>query len=91
VLGLVAAAILLAPWQLKFAVDARELYDRLCEDAQARVGRATNPWLVAAGFNYQALRAENAPKVARMSRLSGAVGALMVVQTLAWMSALALD
>ena len=27
VVGLVAAAILLAPWQLKFAVDARELYD----------------------------------------------------------------
>jgi hypothetical protein len=27
VLGLVAAAILLAPWRLRFAVDARKLYD----------------------------------------------------------------
>jgi hypothetical protein len=27
-LGLVAAAILLAPWKLKFAVDARTLYKR---------------------------------------------------------------
>jgi hypothetical protein len=33
VLGLVAAAILLAPWKLKFAVDARELYDELYEQA----------------------------------------------------------
>lgn len=33
VLGLVAAAILLAPWKLKFAMDARELYDELYEQA----------------------------------------------------------
>ena len=36
VLGLVAAAVLLAPWNLKFAVDAQQLYDELYEQAHAR-------------------------------------------------------
>jgi hypothetical protein len=33
VLALVVAAIPLAPWRLKFAVDARELYDQLYQRA----------------------------------------------------------
>ena len=33
VAGLVAAAILLAPWNLKFLVDAKQLYDELYEQA----------------------------------------------------------
>jgi hypothetical protein len=91
VLGLVAAAILLAPWQLKFAVDARELYDELYEQAATEAEAETLGWLAAAGYGYQSLRAENAPKVRRMSWLSGALGVLMVVQTLAWLAALAID
>ncbi len=35
VLGLVASAVLLAPWNLKFAVDARELYVELYKQALA--------------------------------------------------------
>lgn len=45
--------------------------------------------LAEAGYGYQALRNRNAAKVRRMSRLSGALGVLMVVQTLAWLAALA--
>lgn len=41
VLGLCASAVLLAPWQLKFAVDARELYDELYEQASAEVETGT--------------------------------------------------
>ncbi len=91
VLGLAAAAVLLAPWQLKFAVDARELYDELYQQALAESDADTLGWLAAAGFGYQRLREENAPKVRRMSWLSGALGVLMVVQTLAWLAALAVD
>ncbi|HEV7528484.1 MAG TPA: hypothetical protein VGO29_06275 [Solirubrobacteraceae bacterium] len=91
VLGLVAAAILLAPWRLKFAVDARELYDELYEQAAAEAEAETLGWLAAAGYGYQKLRAENAPKVRRMSWLSGALGVLMVAQTLAWLAGLAID
>jgi len=87
VLGLVAAAVLLAPWHLKFAVDAGELYEQALAEAEAD----TLGWLAAAGFGYQKLREENARKVRRMSWLSGALGVLMVVQTLAWLAALAVD
>jgi len=57
VVGLVAAGVLLAPWRLKFSVDARELHAELF-------------W---------------------MSRISGALGVLMVLQTLAWLAGLAVD
>jgi hypothetical protein len=91
VLGLVAAALLLAPWKLKFAVDAPELYEELYDQALAEAEGDTLGWLAAAGYGYQRLRAENANKVRRMSRLSGALGVLMVLQTLAWLAALAID
>jgi hypothetical protein len=91
VLGLVVAAILLAPWRLKFAVDARELYRDLYEQAAAEAPKDTLTWLATAGYSYQALREENARKVRWMSWLSGILGVLMVVQTLAWLAALAVD
>jgi hypothetical protein len=91
VLGLVAAGILLAPWQLKFAIDAEELYDELYEQALAEAAADTLGWLAAAGYGFQRLREENAAKVQRMSWLSGALGVLMILQTLAWLAALALD
>ena len=48
-------------------------------------------WLAAAGFGYQALRRETAPRVTIMSRCSGLLSVLMIAQTLAWLSALAVD
>lgn len=91
VLGLVAAAILLSPWHLKFAINARELYDEVYEQASAEAQEDTLGWLAAAGYGYQELREENTAKVRRISRLSGALAALMIVQTLSWLAALAVD
>jgi hypothetical protein len=91
VLGLCASAVLLAPWQLKFAVDARELYDELYEQASAEADTGTLGWLAAAGYGYQALREENARKVRLMSWLSGLVGILMIAQTISWLAALAVE
>ena len=91
VLGLVVAAVLLAPWNLKFAVDARELYRSLYDQAAAEAEEGTLGWLVAAGYGYQSLREENAPRVRRMSGLSAALGVLIIVQTLAWLAALAVE
>jgi hypothetical protein len=90
VLGLVVAALLLAPWHLKFAADPRELYDQLYEQAG---GEATDAfgWLASAGFGYQDLRNGNTAKVRRMLQLSGALAALMVIQTLSWLVALAVE
>lgn len=91
VVGLVIAAILLAPWRLRFAVDANELYDELYERASDEAEADTLGWLAEAAFGYQSLRAANASKVRLMSLLSGVLGVLMVVQTLAWLAALAID
>jgi hypothetical protein len=90
-LGLVAAAVLLAPWRLRFAVDARDFYGKLRSQAVSEERTGTFGWLAAAGFSYQALHTLNAPRVRRMSALSGALAALLVVQTLAWLTALVLD
>jgi hypothetical protein len=90
VLGLFAA-VLLAPWKLKFSVDATQLYDEFYEQAAAEADADTLGWLARVGYSYQALREENATRVSWMSRISGALGILMVVQTLAWLAGLAVD
>ena len=55
-------------------------------------GRGGHAWLAAsAGYGYQELRERNASRVGLMSTLSGALGLLMVLQTLAWLAALAVD
>jgi hypothetical protein len=91
VVGLVVAAVLLAPWNLKFAVDAHELYVELYEQASAEADADTLGWLAAAGFGLQNLREANTARVRRMSLLSGTLGVLMVAQTLAWLAALAVE
>jgi hypothetical protein len=69
VVGLAAAAVLLAPWDLKFAVDAEQLYDELYEPAVSEADAGTLGWLAAAGYGYEALRVENA-HVSRAGRSS---------------------
>jgi hypothetical protein len=81
VAGLVAAAVLLAPWDLRFSVDPRRLYDELYEAAAAEAEAGTLGWLASAGYGYKALRDANHRRVAWMSRISGALGVLMVLQT----------
>ena len=74
VLGLDVAAILLGRLaKLKFAIDARELYDELYEQAAREAPADTLGWLAEAGYGYQALREKNAKEVRRMSRMSGAL------------------
>jgi hypothetical protein len=87
-LGLIVAAVLLGPWQLRFAVNARTIYDRLYAQAAMEAPTGTLSWLAEAGFIQQSLHEENATRVRRMSWLSGALAALMVSQTLAWLTAL---
>lgn len=91
VLGLVGAACILSPWRMKFAVDARELYSELYDQALAEAGEDTLGWLAAAGYGYQDLREANTWRVRLMSTLSGLLGLLMVLQTLLWLAALAVE
>lgn len=90
VLALVLAAVLLSSWRkLTFAVDAPELYHQLYEQASAEAAADTLGWLVSAGYGYQELQVRNVRRVLWMARLSSLLGILMVVQTLAWLVALA--
>jgi hypothetical protein len=87
-LGLIVAAVLLAPWRLRFALDAREIYDQLRKAIASHEPTAGSEVLAAAGFIHQQLHEENATRVRRMSWLLGGLTALMVCQTLAWLAAL---
>ncbi len=89
VLGLAVAAILLAPWRLYFAVDAHDLYDKLRDQAISERLSETFDWLALAGFAHQEVYEENSANVRRMSWLSGVLAALMLAQTLAWLTAIA--
>ncbi len=89
--GLVVAAVLLAPWHMRFALNATEVYRELYEQASRETETNAVGCLVAAGFGYERLRAANASKVRLMSMLSGALGVLMVMQTLAWLADLAIQ
>jgi len=89
VLALVVAAVLLSPWRLRFAVDARNLYVQLYEQATTEASNGTLEWLANAGLGYQQLRGENEPRVRAMSALCALLSVLMVVQTLAWIAGLA--
>jgi len=88
VLGLVIAAVLLAPWKLRFAVDARELYTELYAQAVDEAEADTLGWLASAGYGYQQLRDQNVARVRIMSGLLTFLGSLMVLQTLLWLAAL---
>jgi len=50
VLGLIVGAVLLAPWRLKFAVDARDLYDYFYDDAASEASAETLGWLARCRF-----------------------------------------
>ena len=88
VLGLVVAAVLLAPWKLRFSVNARLLYAALYDKAAAEAQADTLGWLANAAYLYQDLREANARRVAVMSTLLTGLGLLMVLQTLFWLVAL---
>jgi hypothetical protein len=87
--GLVVAAVLLAPWRLRFALDAHVLYRRLYEEPSPAATSDTPVWLTAAGFAYQQARDENGLRVRAMSTLSAVLSAAMVLQTFAWVVQLA--
>jgi hypothetical protein len=90
-MGLVAAAVVLAPWPLTFAVDVHDLYEQLYPLALEDARDNSLHWLVEAGFGYQDLQRQNDRRVVWLSRLSAALGVLMVAQTVLWLLALRLS
>lgn len=89
--GLVLAAVVLAPWRLVFAIDAYRLYEALYSQAAEEALEGSSGWLATAGYSYQEVQEQNKPRVLWLSRLSGAIGMLMVTQTVLWLLALRLS
>jgi hypothetical protein len=87
--GLVLAAILLAPWDFRFSIAAPDLYDKIFAVASAEGPTDNLSWLVEAAFDYELLRKRNARRARRMGRMSSLLAFLVVVQTLAWLVDLA--
>jgi hypothetical protein len=69
---------------------ANSLRPAIREGCLRTASRCPN-WLVVAGFVHQAMHEQNTKRVRRMSWLSGALAALMVVQTLAWLATLVVN
>jgi hypothetical protein len=86
-LALVIAAVLLFPWRLRFAVDARSIHARLHAQAADEATSGGLGWLAGAGYLHQELQEENAMRVRQMSWLLGALAVLIVGQTTAWLLA----
>jgi hypothetical protein len=88
--GLVLAVGVLAPWRLEFSFDARDIYWRLNAQAKKEAAEDTLGWLATVGFTYEEMRRKNMEKVLLISRMSAALGVVMIVQTLLWILVLGL-
>lgn len=83
--ALVLSAIVLWPWRMQFSLNAARAHRRL-----ERHGRpAPLAWLLVAASLHQDLQARNTPTVMMISRCSGGIAVLLIVQTLAWLAGLA--
>lgn len=87
--GLVVAAVLLAPWRLSFALDAGILYEDLHDELLLAVTSDSPVWLAAAGYAYEKVRDQNVSRVRAMSVLLAVLSLVLVLQTLAWVVQLA--
>ena len=88
VLGLVIATLLLAPWRMRFALDARELYERLEGGEAGRTAAAQRALLTSAAFAHRDLARKNGYREAIMRGLLTTLCFATVAQTLFWLRAL---
>lgn len=83
--GLSAAAVLLFPWKLAFALDARTVVRELDRRASAEAEQGTSEWLTILGLGYQRFRERNAPMVKQLSLMAVLLGTSVIVQALGWL------
>lgn len=86
--ALVLSAIVLWPWELRFSLPASRAHARLARRAAQATTATARDWLLDAAHMHEELVAWNAPTELRMSRCSGGIAVLLVVQSVAWLAAL---
>lgn len=87
VAGLVIASVLLAPWRVRFSIDADEVYDharRLGSD----LDDDSPSLLISVALLHQSVRDNNMYVVRWMTRLSLALAGLVVVHAILWIAAI---
>lgn len=87
-LGLALAGAILAPWRLTFALDAREVYLGLHEQAAAEAGVGTFRWLVQVARAHDRLHRTNRPVARLLAGCSAVLAVITIVQTLLWIAAI---
>lgn len=83
--GLSVAAVILFPWKLAFALDARTVVRDLERRASTEAVEGTSDWLAILGLSYQRFRERNAPVVTKLSLISVVLATSVIVQTLGWL------
>lgn len=87
VAGLVTASALLAPWRIRFSIDADEVYDharRLGSD----LDDDSPSLLIGVALLHQSVRDNNMYVVRWMIRLSLVLAGLVVVHAILWIAAI---
>lgn len=85
VVGLGLAAVVLAPWRMRFALDSREIYEDLNEAAR----RGDLDWLAAISFAHGYLCDKNYKSINYLSLLSILMSCVTVVQAFLWIGEIA--
>lgn len=86
--GLALAGVILAPWRLTFALDAREVYLGLRDQAAEEAGTGTLRWLVHVARAHDRLHRTNRPVTHLLAGCSAVLAVITTVQTLLWIAAI---
>jgi hypothetical protein len=87
-LGLLLATIIVAPWEMAFSLDLREIYPDLRAVADEEAGTEALGWLTTVSYLHQERILRNQSVVIKLNRLSAALGVVTTVQTLLWIVAI---
>lgn len=86
--GLLLAAVIVAPWRMRFTLGTLRVYDGLRRSAAAEREAATLGWLVRAGRLHHEQHVRNGKAVRRLVGAFAALSAVTIVQTVLWIVAI---
>jgi len=87
--ALALSAVVLWPWDLRFSLPASRVHRRLARPAAPALSDDPRSWMLEAARLHEQARTRNNRTEKLMSRCSGGIAVLLVLQTLAWLAELA--
>lgn len=89
--GLVVAAAVLAPWNVRFALDVHRVYRGLERQVNDELSHDSLDWLVVVAMVHEELRERNHRTVQRLTTASAALAVMTIVQTGLWTVAIGVE